>query len=232
MWFGREMDLAAMVGLKLWSQRMRDRLMQRRMHRKNESPQQLDWKAGATEFHEFLQPAGLKVWCFKSQRAWLRESSTDIEASLGEKSGQTTHRYPAGKQQSEECWGTQQEGLLLILECVLKMWHSWKDSFQEQRNWQAPFAFPAPQHKHRATGRNQNRAHTCYLTCVCQAPYPYILVKPPFSVPAWLVPTLRRPAQTSTHTVSSVLRVLLQKAITLKNGSSRLFQHAEAGKET
>lgn len=77
---------------------------------------------------------------------------------------------------------------------------------KEQRNWQEPFPFPAPQHKHRATYGNQCSIHTPYLTCLHQASLPCAWIELPLpvmfaSVLALWAPSPRSLAQILAHTV-------------------------------
>ena len=51
--------------------------------REDKSSNHLALKARGAEFHEFLQPAGLKAWNFKNQQAWFWESlESDRKLSL------------------------------------------------------------------------------------------------------------------------------------------------------
>lgn len=64
--------MVAVDGRHPWSQRrVRDRRAHRRMHKENISPKPLAGKTRVAEFHEFLQPEGIKAWNFQTQLAWL-----------------------------------------------------------------------------------------------------------------------------------------------------------------
>ena len=82
------------------------------MHNESKSPQQYSWKAGEPEFHEFLEPVGIKAWNASEEKqnktkqkpgvlksvGLAQEELGGIRAALGEKVGQIAHRYTVWKQ--------------------------------------------------------------------------------------------------------------------------------------
>lgn len=50
------------------------------LHGEDESPEHLAIKVRGAEFHDFLQPAGLKVWNSKNQQAGLWVNQKDLES--------------------------------------------------------------------------------------------------------------------------------------------------------
>ena len=88
---------------------MRGRLALRKEYRINGSHKQLAWKVSGPEFHEFLQPVGLKAWSFKGQCAWLWETSEDIEAA-GEKTGEQPVDIQRGNNNLKSAWDIQWGG--------------------------------------------------------------------------------------------------------------------------
>ena len=163
--------MAAVVGREPPTQRrVRDRLAHRGKHGKM-NPHSNWLGKGKAKFPEFLQPVAFKACSFKGQHAWLWESWEDMGAALGKKAGQTACRHKAWKP-CEEYMGHTVRRLAAYLRMCPRVAVFTERHLHEQRNWQAPFPSLPPQHKHRATCRNQCSISIPHLTCLGQAPPP------------------------------------------------------------
>ena len=83
--------------------------------------------------------------------------------ALGEKAKQTAHRHIAWKQQSEDHLGHTMGRLFTHLGACPRGTAFMERDLWEQKNCPVPFPSLSPQHKCRATCRNQYRTDTHYL---------------------------------------------------------------------
>lgn len=134
---------------------------------KNEFQQQLAWKVRGAKFYKFLQPVGLKTWSFKCQPTWFWESSKDIGAILGGKTGQTACKYTVWKYM-KGAWSTQWGSYLFICEHVPERQCSWREPSRRRelgRGGGCHFPFLSRSiNTEPATYVNQHNTNTDFLT--------------------------------------------------------------------
>ena len=71
-WFRGEVDQRAYGGKRATPTEKAEREEHTgEWHKENNPPKPLAWEMRKIEFCEFLQPAALRAWSFKGQRAWL-----------------------------------------------------------------------------------------------------------------------------------------------------------------
>ena len=141
----------------------RDRLAYREVHRENESPQQLTWKARGAKFQEFLQPMGLKHGVLKVRGLGSDRDLRALGLLLERRQRKHHTDIQHGNRDLKNAQDTQLGSYLLILEHVPEKQHSEKDP---SRNKELAFSFLASQHKHSTTCRNQHSANIPFLTCL------------------------------------------------------------------
>ena len=175
------------------------------MHKENISPKPLAWKMRRAEFHEFLQPMGLKAWSFEGQQASLGQS-LEGTALLLERRQVNNLGHTACQQQSEERLGHKIGRSFALLRACPQETAFTEIHLQEQRSWSVPFL--SPQHKHSHLWKQ------CSMDtgCLTYIKHPLCSSGTAFSQ-SHLSPSVaghspRRPSQTSAHTMSPKQRVL------------------------